>query len=78
MKGKKRLDHKQKSMLKPIHEIFPPEIIELILKNLDYESLRFARQACKQWQKTIDNFKLLKTASCKYMYFNFIQHTRAI
>ena len=60
----------QKSTLAPIHEIFPLEIIEMVLKNLDYESLSFARRTCRQWQKIIDNFKLLKTASCKYISIN--------
>ena len=60
----------QKSTLAPIHEIFPLEIIEMVLKNLDYESLCFARRTCRQWQKIIDNFKLLKTASCKYISIN--------
>ena len=58
---------KQKSTIMPLIKIIPPEIIELILKNLDYESLSFARLTCRQWQKIIDSFKLLKTASCEYI-----------
>ena len=48
-----------------VHDILPTEIFEKVLKKLGYKSLKTARGTCKQWRKIIDDFKLVKHASCK-------------
>ena len=48
-----------------VHEILPLEIFEKVLKKLGYKSLKTARGTCKQWREVIDDFKLVKDASCK-------------
>ena len=39
-----------------INQVFPDEILEKILKNLNIESLSFARRTCQRWMKIVDNF----------------------
>ena len=39
-----------------INQVFPDEILEKILKNLDIESLCSARKTCQRWMKIVDNF----------------------
>ena len=41
-----------------INEILPTELIKKILENLDFKSLKSARQCCKQWKEIIDVFEL--------------------
>ena len=48
-----------------LHDILPTEIFEKVLKKLGYRSLKTARGTCKQWRKVIDDFKLVRYASCK-------------
>ena len=38
-----------------INQVFPDEILEKILKNLDIESLCSARRSCQRWMKIVDN-----------------------
>ena len=61
------MDNKSKKLkLAAIHEILPKEILVMILKNLGYKSVSFARLACKQWKKVIDDFGLAKAALGKF------------
>ena len=39
-----------------INQVFPDEILEKILKNLDIESLYSARRSCQRWMKIVDDF----------------------
>ena len=39
-----------------INQVFPDEILEKILKNLDVESLCSARRSCERWMKIVDDF----------------------
>ena len=38
-----------------INQVFPDEILEKILKNLDIESLYSARRSCQRWMNIIDD-----------------------
>ena len=38
-----------------INQVFPDEILEKILKNLDIESLCSARRSCQRWMNIIDD-----------------------
>ena len=40
---------------KTINQV-PDEILEMILKNLDFESLCSARKTCQRWMEIIDDF----------------------
>ena len=48
-----------------VHDILPTKIFGKVLKKLGFKSLKTARGTCKQWRKIIDDFKLVKHASCK-------------
>jgi len=39
-----------------INQVFPDEILEKILKKLDFESLCSARRSCERWMKIVDDF----------------------
>ena len=40
---------------KTINQV-PDEILEMILKNLDFDSLISARKTCQHWMEIIDDF----------------------
>ena len=40
---------------KTINQV-PDEILEMILKNLDFDSLISARKTCQRWMEIIDDF----------------------
>ena len=48
-----------------IHNILPPEILEKILKFLNYKEICQAQLICQKWKEIIDNGSLLKKASGK-------------
>ena len=50
-----------------IHEVLPREIMVFILKKLGYTSIKVAKGTCKLWKKIIEDFNLVKNASCKFL-----------
>ena len=48
-----------------IHDILPPEMVEKILKFLNYKDIFQAQLICKRWKEIIDNGNLVKNASSK-------------
>ena len=50
-----------------INDILPPEIIEKVLKLLNYKDTNKARLICQRWRQIIDNGKLVKKASGKIL-----------
>ena len=51
--------------LSAINDILPPEIIEKVLKLLNYKDTNQGRLICRKWRQIIDNGKLVKKASGK-------------
>ena len=49
--------------LSTIHDILPPEMVEKILKFLNYKDICKAQLVCRKWKDIIDNGNLLKKAS---------------
>ena len=45
-----------------IHEILPPEMVDKILKLLNYKDLCQAKQVCRRWKEIIDMGNLKKKA----------------
>ena len=45
-----------------IHEILPPEMVEKILKLLDYNDIYQSQLVCRRWKKIIDKGNLTKKA----------------
>ena len=59
-----------------IHEILPPEMVENILKLIDYNDIYQAQQVCRRWKEIIDLGNLVKKALGKTstnlkLHFNF-------
>ena len=50
-----------------IHDILPPEIVENVLKLLNYKEINQARLICRKWREIIDNGKLVTKASGKIL-----------
>ena len=48
----------EKSRFAMVHQILPEEIMVLILKKLDYQSLSSAFQVCVKWRELIHGFDL--------------------
>ena len=46
-------------------DILPPELLETILKLLNYRNICQARQVCRRWKEIIDNGDLIIKASGK-------------
>ena len=53
-----------------INEVFPAEMLEKILKMLDYKSLGNARLTCKHWKLIIDNCNIMEEALSKILNAN--------
>ena len=51
--------------LSAINDILPTEIIEKVIKLLNYKDVNQARLICRKWRQIIDNGKLVKKASGK-------------
>ena len=49
-----------------INEVFPAEILKIILEWLDIKSLVNARLTCKRWKQIIDNCDILEKALSKF------------
>ena len=60
--------------LSPIHEILPLEMVEKVLKLLNYKDIKQAKLICRKWKEIINNGNLVKKASGKY----FIHVTSSI
>ena len=52
-----------------IHEILPPEMVEKILKLLNYKDLCQAKQVCRRWKEIIDLGNLMKKSKSKILAF---------
>ena len=48
-----------------IHEILPPEMVEKILKLLNYSDIYQSQMVCKRWKEIIDLGSLKKKATGK-------------
>ena len=53
----------KKIKLSGINHILPPELLEKILKNLNYKEVYLAQLVCKKWKEIIGNGNLLRKAS---------------
>ena len=49
-----------------INEVFPAEILKIILEWLDIKSLLNARLTCKHWKLIIDNCDIMEKALSKF------------
>ena len=50
-----------------INEILPPEMVEKVLKLLNFKDINQARLICRKWREIIDNGKLVMKASGKIL-----------
>ena len=57
-----KITESKKMELSLIHEILPPEMVEKILKLLNYKDLCQAKQVCRRWKEIIDMGNLKKKA----------------
>ena len=55
----------KKMPLSVIHNIFPPEMVEKILKFLNYKDVIEAKLTCRRWKDIIENGNLVIKASSK-------------
>ena len=55
----------KKKKLTPIHEILPPEMLEKVLKLLNYKDINQARLICRRWREIIFKGNLVNKASGK-------------
>ena len=53
----------KKIKLSTIHDILPQEMVEKILKFLNYKDICQAQLVCRKWKDIIDNGNLMKKAS---------------
>ena len=53
--------------LSPIHDILPPEIVEKVLKILNFNDINQARLICRKWRDIIDNGNLVTKAKGKIL-----------
>ena len=49
------------------HDVLPPEMLEKILKLLNYKDICQAKLICRQWKEIIVNGNLVKKASGKIL-----------
>ena len=49
--------------LSDVEEIFPPEMVEKILKLLNFKEICRAKVICRRWKEIIDNGNLMQNAS---------------
>ena len=56
--------------LSPIHEILPLEMVEKVLKLLNYKDINQARLICRKWREIIYNGNLVNKASGKVQIHN--------
>ena len=57
-----KITESKKMELSLIHEILPPEMIEKILKLLNYKGIYQSKLVCRRWKVIIDMGNLLKRA----------------
>ena len=50
---------------KPVNNILPPEMVEKILKYLNYKDICQSKLICRRWKEIIDNGNLIIKASSK-------------
>ena len=55
-----------KRRLLPIDDILPPEMVEKVLKLLNFKDINRARFICRKWREIIDNGKLVRKALGNY------------
>ena len=54
-----------------INDILPPEMVEKILKLLNYKEINQAKLICKRWKEIIDNGNLANKASGNFLSHKF-------
>ena len=52
-----------------MHEILPPEMVEKILKLLNYKDICQAQLVCRRWKEIIDLGNLMKKSKSKILAF---------
>ena len=57
-----------------IHEIIPKEIMVLILKKLDFQTLTTARKVCAKWRNLIHGFDLFNIKTFGKFCLKMISH----
>ena len=57
----------KKMKLSAIHNSLPPELLEKILTFLNYKEICQSQLICRKWKEVIENGKLLKKASGKFL-----------
>ena len=60
-----RLTKSKKMKHSIIHEILPPEMVEKILKLLNYNEICNAQLVCRRWKEIIEKGNVVKTISGK-------------
>ena len=60
-----KIPETKKMEISIIHEILPPEMVDKILKLLNYKDLCQAKQVCRRWKEIIDLGNLKKKATGK-------------
>ena len=60
-----KITHSKKMDYSITHAILPPEIVEKILKLLNYKDIYQSELVCRRWKKIIDKGNLMKIATGK-------------
>ena len=60
-----KITEAKKMELSTIHEILPPEMVEKILKVVNYKDIYQSQLVCKRWKEIIDKGNLKKKATGK-------------
>ena len=64
-KVKDKKPDSKRMKLSTINEILPPDILEKIIKLLNYKDICQAQLICRRWKEIIENGTLLKKVSGK-------------
>ena len=63
-----RINWIKKMELSLIHEILPPEMVEKILKLLNYKDICQAQLVCRRWKEIIDLGNLMKNLKVRFLH----------
>ena len=58
--------------LSTINDLLPPEMVEKILKLLNFQEKCQAQLICRRWKGVIDNGNLLTRAAGKFQFFSHL------
>ena len=59
------MEEANKTNISLIHNVLPPEMLEKILKLLNYKEICQAKLICRRWKEIIDKGNLLKKVAGK-------------